>query len=115
MIFSCLSNKCNDDTDIKCDIVELEDEFIIIMEASGLEKQDIRLVNEDKNLIIETSRKRLFDYDTYIHTEMDYSLNSRKFFIGETDKNDIKAKLENGLLQVFIPKWETSEQEIKIK
>ena len=41
--------------------------------------------------------------DNYIHRERSFSCN-RSYYVGDVKKEDIKAKYENGILNVTIPK-----------
>lgn len=87
------------DTDIK----ENENEYVFEVEIPGSKKEDIALDYKDGYLTISATRVRE-ENAKYLHHERYFGKSSRSYYVGEVDKEDIKAKYENGILTVFVPK-----------
>ena len=93
------------------DIVEQNDEFILIANLPGLQRDYLQVKVEENNLIIfgkigyhtASSRK-------YILQENEIGNYYRLFKISDTiDKNKISAKYDNGQLIVSLPKTENAK------
>jgi HSP20 family protein len=88
-------------------IRELENEFVIDLAAPGLTKEDFKIDLEQDQLKI-TAEKHIQSEESsekFTRREFNYSTFSRVFTLPDTiDKQSIKAKYENGLLQVHLPK-----------
>ena len=82
------------------------------VEMPGLDKKDIGIELKDGYLNISVNKSEKEDggkKDNYIHRERSYSC-QRSYYVGDVKKEEIKAKYENGMLNVTIPK-ETPKQE----
>lgn len=102
-------------------IIESDDDFKIEMLVPGLKKKDIRLQIE--NGILNISHEILTDeqevQEKYITREFQTREFSRKFKLSDRLASDkIKAKYENGVLTIKVPKKEEAKakplQEITI-
>lgn len=90
------------------DIHETTDDFFLTAQMPGVKKEDVKIKLEEGNLVI----MGRIDYDTY--TDRKYILKEtetgnfyRRFKIAESiDESRIDAKLENGILNVQLPKHE---------
>ncbi len=98
--------------EMKTDIKENENEYVMEVEAAGFDKKDINLSLENGYLTITASKKECekdcndktdCKKENYIRRERSCSL-SRSFYVGDVKKEDVKAKYENGILTVEIPK-----------
>ena len=49
--------------------------------------------------------------ENYIRKERSYEKASRSFYVGDINKDEIKAKFENGVLEITIPKEQKTIQE----
>ena len=100
----------------KVDIEETEKEFILEAEMPGIKKEEIDLGVEDDNLAISINRveEAAKDGKNYIHRERRQTSMSRRIRLADADLSDIKAKLEEGVLTVNIPKKDKSAQQRKI-
>lgn len=94
----------------KTDIVEVGDDFKIYIEMPGIGKDDISLnVNEENLLTVKGSRDEKSLYEGKIlhrreRRECDYV---RYISLpDDIDKENIKAKFTNGLLELCVPKLE---------
>lgn len=91
---------------MRTDIKESEDSYLMEVEIPGADKNDIHVDLKDGYLNISVSRSEKSDggkKDNYIHRERSFSC-QRSYYIGDVRKEDIKAKYENGILNVTIPK-----------
>jgi len=90
------------------DIYETEDDFFLIAQMPGVSKDNVKIKIEDEHLVI----MGRIDYDSslnrkYVLTETEIGNFYRRFKISDSiDKSKIDAKLENGVLQVKLPKHE---------
>ena len=91
---------------MRTDIKEDENSYLMEVEIPGADKKDIHVdLNEGYlNISVNKSEKEEGGKkDNYIHRERSFSC-SRSYYVGDVKKEDIKAKYENGILNVTIPK-----------
>lgn len=92
-------------TIMKTDIKETEKEFEISIDLPGFKKENVTL-NFDNGYINVSAKKEQEETEgKYIRRERTLSC-SRSYYIGDIDKSSIKAKYENGVLTVTLPKEE---------
>ncbi len=93
---------------MKADIEEKENQYRITIDLPGFSKEEIKISLEKGYLMIIASKKEQKEEkekNHYVKQERYYGECSRSFFIGENVKEEeIKASLEQGLLQITIPK-----------
>ena len=91
---------------MRTDIKETEKDYVVEVELPGLDKNDIHIDLKDGYLNIEVSKNEKQEEKekgNYIHRERSFSC-SRSYYVGEVSKEDVKAKYENGILNLTIPK-----------
>lgn len=88
---------------MKTDIKETDKEYALDVEMPGYEKKDIALNFESGYLTISAKKDVKDENSKYIRRERAVSC-SRSFYMGDVDEKQIKAKYENGVLFVTIPK-----------
>lgn len=90
----------------KADIKETDDSYIVLAELPGVDKKDIRLDLDDGILSIKAERKfeNKEEKDNYIRREMRYGSFERSFRVEGIKSDEIKAKHENGVLEITLPK-----------
>ena len=100
----------------KIDIEETEKEYLISAELPGIKKEEIDLGIDGDNLCISVNRAEEVNNDgkNFIHRERRTSSMSRRVRLAGVNLNDIKAKLEDGVLAVAIPKDEQIDSVRKI-
>ncbi|MCL2500192.1 MAG: Hsp20/alpha crystallin family protein [Defluviitaleaceae bacterium] len=100
----------------KIDIEETETEYLIEAELPGIKKDDITLNIEDDNLSISVTRTEEVNNEgkNYIHRERRASSMSRRVRLANAKLDNIKAKLDEGILTVTIPKQNKEETIRKI-
>ena len=90
---------------MKTDITETETAYCMDVEIPGFEKKDINLSLENGYLTISAKKedKEEDKKGNYIRRERSYSA-TRSYYVGDVDKDKVKASYENGILKVEIPK-----------
>jgi HSP20 family protein len=104
-LFSSSSRSLGKDT-FKIDIEETDTEYRIEAEMPGIKKDEINVGVEDDSLCITVNRTEETNKDgkNYIHRERRASSMSRRVRLANANLEEIKAKLEEGILTVSIPK-----------
>src|SRR3990167_5993905 len=90
----------------RVDVRESEDRVIVTAELAGLTQNDVKVeINEDILSIQGEKKFEKYEKEGYTLIERRYGKFTRKFPLSNTiDKQNIQAKLENGLLEVVLPK-----------
>ncbi|MFA5207108.1 MAG: Hsp20/alpha crystallin family protein [Candidatus Paceibacterota bacterium] len=99
------------------DIVENEKEYVVEMALAGVKKEDISLNIEYDVLTIKAERKEVEDKN-FNRKQTFYGKYQKSFTLPEaTDKENIQASFENGILKITVPKIEEvkTTKQIKIK
>ena len=105
----------DDNTKMKVDIKEREEEYILEAELPGIKKEEIVLEAKDNILTISIEKDEKIDEEkeNYIIKERRYGSMSRSFSIDNVNIEKIKAKFENGILSVTLPKLESKNNKSK--
>ena len=100
----------------KLDIEEKDAEYIIEAELLGVRRDEIDLNVEEENLCITVNRSENADASNknYIHRERRVSSMSRRIRLADAKLDSIKAKLEDGVLMITIPKDIKTPTSLKI-
>lgn len=97
--------------EMKTDIQEFDDKFVLAVEIPGFTKEDIALDLKNGYLTVSANKQdREEDKDKYVRRERSYSCN-RTYYVGDIDRADIKAKYDNGILSVTVPKESSKIEE----
>lgn len=90
----------------KVDIEDGEKEYIVHAELPGVKKEEVSVSLEDGRLRISVQRNEEKEEKdkNYIHREIRVSSMERNIFLKDAGEENIKAKLENGVLKIEIPK-----------
>lgn len=95
-------------TSFKTDIIEKEDAYIVEAELPGMSKDDIELDYHDNILTIrgrqETEKNEQDEERKYVRRERSSRSFSRQFIIQDVDEDAVKAKFDNGILEINLPK-----------
>ena len=113
MDFPFGGNKIN--TMMKTDIRDTDSSYELDIDMPGFKKEDIKAQLKDGYLTISASTSANNDEQDkdgrYIRRERYAGSCSRSFYVGEGVKEeDIRAKFENGILKLSIPKVENKPQ-----
>ena len=100
----------------KVDVEDNGNEYLIEAEVPGIDKKDINVELNDGKLMISITRDENSESKkkNFIHRERPYSSMSRSIYLEDAKPDGIKAKLENGLLKVVVPKEEKPNNSITI-
>ena len=100
--------------EMKTDVREHEDSYEIDMDLPGFKKDQIKLELEQGYLTVSAAKG--LDKDetdkkgTVIRQERYAGAMQRSFYVGESlTEEDIKARFENGVLSLTVPKAETKK------
>jgi len=105
----------------RVDIKELDDKYQVIAEVPGLDKDDIKIEIHKDVLTIksekESKKEEKDEKGHYIYKERHYRAFQRQFRLPENaNTDDVKAKMDKGLLIVEIGKKEPEpKKQIKIE
>lgn len=103
----------------RVDILENENSYTLKAELPGIDKSGINIVVEQGILRIEGERKSdsKSENEKFHHIERNSGKFSRSFSLPEeTDSEHIEAKMENGVLELTIPKTERAKpKSIEVK
>ncbi|MDU3522915.1 MAG: Hsp20/alpha crystallin family protein, partial [Clostridium saudiense] len=101
-------SKFNSSGSFKTDIKETPEEYIVHAELPGVKKEDIKVDYNNNYLTISATRNNESEEkkDNYIRRERSYGSVSRGFYISNVNKDSIKAKFDNGVLNIELPKKE---------
>ena len=96
---------------MSADIKEFKDHYEMALELPGYEKENVNASLKEGYLTIEAKREETNteegDAGHYIRRERYVWTLSRSFYVGEDVKQeDIRAKFENGVLSINVPKVE---------
>lgn len=100
---------------MKTDIKETEGGYELDMDLPGYNKEDVKAELKQGYLVIHASKEKKDDEKAedgkYIRRERYYGSCSRSFYVGkEVTEEDIKAKFDNGILKITVPKKEAKPQ-----
>ena len=90
----------------KIDVEEKGNEYLIEAELPGVQKDEVSLSVEDDSLCISVNRAEEVNNEgkNFIHRERRASSMSRRVRLAGANLDGIKAKLEDGVLAISIPK-----------
>lgn len=91
---------------MKVDIKDKGKEYVLEAEIPGAKKDNIILEVKDDILTIAVERDEELreERENYIRRERRYGSYSRSFYVDDVDQDKIKAKFEDGILKIVLPK-----------
>lgn len=101
---------------MKTDVKERDNEYELSIGLPGVNKDDIHAELKDGYLTINATTSQdsgeKDEKDRYVRRERYYGTASRSFYVGEDiTQDEIKAKYENGVLTLKVPKKEARKPE----
>ena len=92
----------------KTDIKETPEEYVLHAELPGVKKEDINIDYDNNYLTISATKNTdsKEKKENYLRRERSYGSVSRGFYISNVNKDSIKAKFDNGVLNIELPKKE---------
>lgn len=98
----------------RTDIREEDNRYLVEAELPGMAKEDIDIQVQGNELIIRAKRNEMVeqkdDEGRMIRQERRAGEFVRRFYVDHIDEDNIKARLENGVLKLDIPKRPGDEQ-----
>jgi HSP20 family protein len=90
----------------KIDIQDNDTEYTIEAELPGVKKEDVEITLNDGRLNISVKKEEVSENKSkkYIHRERKYAQMSRSILLADADDEGIKAKLDEGVLTIQVPK-----------
>lgn len=100
----------------KLDIAETENAYVVEAELPGVNKEQINLDFNEGRLTISVNQEKTINEEqkNYLHKERRYSSVSRSIYLADANNDEITAKLENGILNITLPKQEKNQPKRKI-
>lgn len=101
----------------KIDVQDQDKEYIVDAELPGVQKNEVDVSLEDGRLMITINKEENHEETNknYIHKERRYSSMQRSILLGDADADGIKAKLDDGVLTIIIPKKIKPDNSVKIE
>ena len=103
--------------EFKTDITDQGDNYLLEADLPGFDKKDIHLDLNGDTLIIHAERRSEHEEkdkkNKYICCERSYGQYSREFDVSMIDTDHMKAKYDNGVLKLTLPKKSDGLPEIK--
>lgn len=92
--------------EFKVDLKEDENNYTIVADLPGVNKEDISLAYDNNYLTISAKREETVENnnDGYVRRERTYGEFKRGFYIDNVDENSVDASFSNGVLNVTLPK-----------
>ena len=99
----------NQATAMKTDVKETDNSYELDIDLPGVKKEDVKAELQDGYLTVSathgTGKEEKDENGRYIRRERYFGSASRSFYVGDQVKQeDIKAKFENGILKLVVPK-----------
>lgn len=91
---------------MRCDIYEKDNNYHVVMDIPGFDKEDVNIECDNDYLTISASKSASKEEEKkhYIRRERSYGEYKRKFYVGDMDTDNIKAEFKNGTLNLVVPK-----------
>jgi HSP20 family protein len=101
----------------KINVQQNDSEYLVEAELPGVNKEEIDVDLNDGRLTVSVKREEKINEEkkNYIHRESRYASMSRSIYLADADSKGIKAKLENGLLSITVPRQEKAAKAAKIE
>ena len=101
----------------KIDVQDNENEYVIEAELPGAKKEEVNVEMNDGRLTIFVRREEMVNEEqkNYIHKERRYCSMSRGIYLVDAQSEGIKAKLDNGVLSITVPKQDKTQSKSKVE
>lgn len=101
----------------KINVQQNESEYLIEAELPGVKKDEIDVDLNEGRLTISVKREEKINEEkkNYIHRESRFASMSRSIYLADAESNGIKAKLDNGILNITVPRQEKAVKSKKIE
>lgn len=95
----------------KVDVVESDGAYAVEAELPGVKKDEVDLAFNDGRLTISVRREEQTEdkKKNYIHKERRFSSMQRSVFLADAKEDGIRAKMEDGVLHITVPKQDIKQ------
>ena len=104
-------------SEFRTDITDEGESFVLEADLPGFDKKDIHLDLSENTLTINAERHSDHEQkdkkEKYLRVERSYGKYSRRFDVSAINTDDIKAKYENGVLRLTMPKKQKTTPEAR--
>ena len=100
----------------KIDVQENDSEYLIEAELPGVDREEVNIDMNEGRMTISVQREENINEENknYVHKERRFSSMSRSLYLDDAKSDGIKAKLENGVLNIKVPKENKPDSSVKI-
>lgn len=104
----------SEDRTFKLDVKEDDNKYTVIAEMPGVDKNNIKIDyhNDVLDISFKEEKEEEKKEEGYIHKERYFTSGQRRIHLENVDPDNIKAKLENGLLEVEAYKQQEKSKRI---
>lgn len=101
---------------MSCDIYEENNNYNLIIDVPGFNKENITINYSDNYLTIEAIKEDSINESDkhYIRKERRFGSFKRQFYVGNVDEDKIEAEFKDGVLKVIVPKNDKNTNSKKI-
>ncbi|MDD7306532.1 MAG: Hsp20/alpha crystallin family protein [Peptoniphilaceae bacterium] len=107
------------ESSFKVDVSQTDDGYIVEAEVPGYSKDDISISLDDGKLVISAYKNEEVDKSdkekNFIHKERKSSQMSRSMYFPDVDEENIKASLNDGILEIKLGKNNVNETKKQIE
>lgn len=107
------------ESSFKVDVSQSDDGYLVEAEMPGFDKDDISISLDEGKLVISAQKNEEIDKSdqekNYIHKERKSSQMSRTMYFPDIDEDNIKASLNNGILEIKLGKNQIKESKKQIE
>lgn len=96
------------------DIVDDDKEYVLSIDVPGVAKENISISFEDSYLTVSVKAKEETNDDNFIRHEIRSYDMSRSYYLENANEEDIKAKLQDGVLTIRVAKTDPVVPEKKL-
>jgi HSP20 family protein len=99
--------------EIRTDIKENENEYIVEAELPGVKKEDLVVELKENTLTItaKTVNESKEESDNYLRRERSVGQVSRSYYVENVDQDAVKADYKDGVLKIILPKLKQDKKE----
>lgn len=98
---------------MRMDIKETDNDYQVIMDVPGVPKENIKIELEDGYLTVSANvdkkNESKDENEKWIRRERYTSSQSQRLYVGDIKEDDIKASMQDGVLNITIPKSEDAK------
>lgn len=101
----------------RVDVQQNDNEYLVEAELPGVKREEVELSMNEGSLQIAVNREENVNDEGkgYIHRERRFSSMSRNVYLGDSASDGIKAKLDNGILKISVPRQKKADNSRKIE